>query len=113
MAARAADRRHARSVELAIELQALVQEQQDLDLRDDLARRREWTFLIALRDWLRSVVTSVPGGRRGWMFLVGLFDARKTRDVLEQMDDAKRAQLAATATELAGLLDGETQAVTA
>lgn len=112
MAASALDRRHARAVELAMEVQALVQEQQDLDLRDDVARRREWTFATALRDWLRSVVTSVPGGRRGWMFLVGLFDARKTRDALEQLDDAKRAQLAAAATELAGLLDAE-QAVPA
>lgn len=108
MAARALDRRHARSVELAIEVQAIVQEQHDLDLRDDAARRREWTFAIAMRDWLRSVVTSVPGGRRAWMFLVGLFDARKTRDALEQLDDAKRAQLAAVAAELAGILDGTT-----
>lgn len=113
MAAALSDRRHARSVELAIEVQALVQEQQGLDLRDDLARRREWTFATALRDWLRSVVTSVPGGRRGWMFLVGLFDARKTRDALEQLDDTKRAQIAAAVTELAGLLDGAERAVTA
>lgn len=113
MSASALDRRHVRSVELAMELRAIAAERAELDGRDDVASRRELTFLRALRDWLRPIVESVPGGRRAWAFLVGLADARQARAVLERLDDRAAAREIQAATELAGLLDAAPTAVSA
>lgn len=106
MTASLLDRRHAREVELAMELQSIAFERQELDARDDQVRRREFTFFKALCEWLKPLVDAVPGGRRAWAFLAGLADARKTRDTLERLDDAVARREVAAATELAGLLDG-------
>lgn len=90
MAARAIDRRHARSVELAIETQVTLIDARDLDARDGAARKRARTFLD------------------------GALDALRTADALDQLEDVKRERALTLVTELSGLLDGvETQAVPA
>lgn len=82
MAARAADRRHARSVELAIETQVALVDARDLDARDGVARKRARTFID------------------------GALDALRTADALDQLEDARRERALTLVTELSGLLDG-------
>lgn len=82
MSAARADRRRARSVELAMETQVVLLEARDLDARDGAARKRARTFLD------------------------GALDALRTADALDQLEDAKRERALTLVTELAGLIDG-------
>lgn len=106
MAARRADRRHAGAVEALIEARAQLDECRDIDRRGDEARRRRWTFFRALRDGLREIVTAIPGGRRIWALLGGLFDALRTEDALDSLEDRKVQLAIAALDEAAGLVDG-------
>jgi hypothetical protein len=108
MSASAVDRRHARQVELAMEIVASELEEQDLDRRSDAMHRRLWTFIHALDRWLQQVMGHVRGGARAYAFLIGIVDAIRGEEALEQVDDARRERELAAARELAGLLDGNT-----
>lgn len=110
MTAAAIDRRHARSVELAMEIVAAELEERDLDRRSDEMHRRLWTFIHALDRWLRQVMGHVRGGARAYAFLVGIVDAVRGEEALEQLDDARRDRELAAARELAGLLDAPIEA---
>lgn len=108
MSAAAADRRHTREVELAMEIVAAELEERDLDCRQDAMHRRLWTFINALGAWMRSYV---PATARAWAFLAGIIDAVRGEDALEQVDDARRDRELAAARELAGLLDAPMEAM--
>jgi len=82
MVAATADRRHVRSVETAIEIQATLLDQAEIDRREDGARKRAQTFAH------------------------GILDALSAQEALDRLDDAKREQALSLARELAGVLDG-------
>ena len=89
MSAARADRRRARSVELAMETQVTLQDAAVLDAKDTAARKRARTFLD------------------------GALDALRTADALDQLEDAKRERALSLVTELAGLIDGTSEPVIA
>jgi hypothetical protein len=101
--------RRAREVELAMEIVAAELEERDLDCRSDAMHRRLWTFIHALDRWLRQVMGHVGGGARAYAFLIGIVDAVRGEEALEQVDDARRDRELAAARELAGLLDASVE----
>lgn len=80
--ASAADRRHARSVELGIEIQVETRDAAATAERADAARRRAGVFTR------------------------GLLDALKSQDAIAQLQEAQRGRVTEIATELCGLLEG-------
>lgn len=105
MAAAAADRRRAKSIELAMEIVAIVQEDRDIDRRGDEQRGIARRYARAAGRWMRERLDGLPGGQRVCLFLVGVLDALRAEDALEQLEDRNRDRVCAAATELAGMLD--------
>lgn len=111
MTASAIDRRHAREVELAMEIVALADHQGEIDRIGDELRRQRSAFLGRLGRFIRSLIVAVPGGPRAWALFVGLSERLRQEDALDDIEDRDRERIRLLGRELAGLKDGTTEAL--